>query len=89
MEFVCADASKYTLPDGPLVLFLYNPFGRPVMEVVVDRVSADLGANPRRFVILYFTPKHSDIWERVPLWKKVKAQPGIHVFDTAGAAPPK
>ena len=34
-----ADAAEYRVPDGPLVLFFYNPFGLPVMEKVAANVA--------------------------------------------------
>ncbi|MCB9676442.1 MAG: hypothetical protein H6737_15070 [Alphaproteobacteria bacterium] len=36
-EWVCADVRVAPLPDGPLVLFAYNPFGTRVMEAVLAR----------------------------------------------------
>lgn len=36
-ELVCADAARAELPSGPLVLFLYNPFGAGVWDAVLER----------------------------------------------------
>ncbi|MEZ4320501.1 MAG: class I SAM-dependent methyltransferase [Myxococcota bacterium] len=38
-EWVCADARAVELPDGPLVVFLYNPFGIEVLDAVLARIA--------------------------------------------------
>jgi SAM-dependent methyltransferase len=62
---VCADAARFPLPDGPLVLYFFNPFGRPVMKRVRDNVVASYGASPRGIVVVYHNPEHADLWEAV------------------------
>jgi SAM-dependent methyltransferase len=53
---VCADATRYVLPSGPLVLYLYNPFDAPVMAAFLARVEAALAAEPRPMVMVYLNP---------------------------------
>ena len=38
-RLVCGDALEAALPDGPMVLFLYNPFGEDVLDAVLRRCS--------------------------------------------------
>lgn len=49
------DATEFRLPDGDLVVFLYNPFGAPLVAKVVQRVEEALIRDPHRrlFVVLY------------------------------------
>jgi SAM-dependent methyltransferase len=49
------DATEFRLPDGDLVVFLYNPFGAPLVAKVVQRVEEALARDPQRrlFVVLY------------------------------------
>jgi hypothetical protein len=35
VQVICADASEFLMPDGPNVLFFYNPFPLEVMEIVL------------------------------------------------------
>lgn len=84
IEIVCADAAEFPLPDGPLLLFFYNPFWRPVMEKVVANAAASFAGNPRHFLVLYFTPRFADLWENAGFLKRVQTAPAI--FDTGPIA---
>ena len=76
------DAGDYRFADEPFVLYMYNPFGRPVMERVVDNVTATFREHPRRIVVVYFTPRHSDLWEGVKFLRRVRVKPGYHIYET-------
>jgi SAM-dependent methyltransferase len=56
LSAVCADATRYVLPSGPLVLYLYNPFDAPVMEVFLARIERALASEPRPMVMVYLNP---------------------------------
>jgi hypothetical protein len=76
------DAADYHFPDGPFVLFMYNPFVGPVMARVVANVTHAFRDRPRRIVVVYFTPNESALWDRVPFLSRVMVRPGFHVYDT-------
>ncbi len=38
------DASECALPNEPVVLFLYNPFGTPAMSTVTSNLARSLNA---------------------------------------------
>lgn len=52
VRIVQSDAAGWAPPHGPLVAFLYNPFGGPVLDGVLDR----LAAHPAPVALLYHTP---------------------------------
>jgi hypothetical protein len=84
IEILDADATQYEIPDDPLVIFLNNPFGAPVMTKVVERVAESFQRNPRRIVIIYFWPFFADLWEKAGFLKRI---PHTHaVFDTGPVA---
>ena len=56
ISIVHADALEYDLPNEPSILFLYNPFGASVMEVVAERTRASLLAGPRELIVQYLNP---------------------------------
>jgi predicted RNA methylase len=62
LEVVCHDAASYELPSGPLVIFMYNPFGPEVMREVVAHVLAALRREPRELYVLYANPFHAEPW---------------------------
>ena len=37
MRMICRDAAEFELPPGPCVVFLFNPFGAPVLRRVLNR----------------------------------------------------
>lgn len=80
IDLVCMDAAEYHLPNEPLVLFFYNPFGRLVMEKVVKNVMDSFQSNRRRMVIVYLTPEYADLWDDVSFLKRSRA--GRGVWDT-------
>jgi hypothetical protein len=66
-EIVLGDAGAYAPPSGPLLAYLYNPFGPPVLDEVVARLAAKGIAGDPVFVC-YVDPRHLaafDGWEMV------------------------
>lgn len=55
IEVRCEDARRLTVPDGPRLVFLYNPFGAEVMGHVLLRT---LGADT---LLAYVNPLHDDL----------------------------
>ena len=80
IDLVNADAAGFAIPEGPLVLFLFNPFARPVMQQVVRNVHTSYRANPRRIIVIYFTPYEADLWNGTGIFKRIEDTPAI--FDT-------
>lgn len=66
IRFECADARTLRLPDGPVVLFLYNAFGREVVESVLHNALAALRAEPRPAWFVYEQPAHRDVVDDDP-----------------------
>ena len=58
-EIVLGDAGAYKPPAGPLLAYLYNPFGPPVLDEVVERLAAKASAGDPVFVC-YVDPRHLD-----------------------------
>lgn len=70
IESVCMDAARFPLPKEPLVLYFFNPFGRPIMESVRDNVVSSYEDNPRNIVVIYHNPLHADVWDAVEFLKR-------------------
>jgi SAM-dependent methyltransferase len=54
---LCLDATDYSFPSGQLVLYLYSPFGEPVLARVVENLRQSFEREPRDVVILYVNPR--------------------------------
>jgi SAM-dependent methyltransferase len=56
LETICADATTFPFPEGPLVVFLFNPFGEAGMRQAVANLEQSLSARPRPVYVLYHNP---------------------------------
>ncbi len=69
VRVVCGDATEVELPDGPILLYLYNPFHAQVLR----RLLARLAERQTVVEILYLYPKDEAVFEEFPqfklLWK--------------------
>jgi len=71
-DLKCMDALAYDHGDEPLVLYLFDPFGREVMQEVVAKLEASLKANPREAYVVYVYPQYDDLLQNSPVLQKVK-----------------
>jgi SAM-dependent methyltransferase len=60
IEMSLGDASAFPLPDRPLVVYLFNPFGPEVMLPVLTGLERSLTETPRDCWIVYVNPVHHD-----------------------------
>jgi len=82
IEIVCADAARFPIPEGPLVLYFFNPFERPVMAEVTQNVAASFQLDPRRIVVIYYFAVHGDLWKGAGFIGEVQALEGFMIYDT-------
>ena len=63
IEVVTGDALDYELPKDRLVVFLYNPFGRPLIARLLANIEISLRENPRELYIVYYNPIWADVFD--------------------------
>ncbi len=68
----CMDALEYAYDDTPLVLFLFDPFGREILEQAVANLEQSLKASPREAYVVYVYPQYEDVFERSSVLSRVK-----------------
>jgi SAM-dependent methyltransferase len=56
IEAVCADAREFAFPDGPLLLYLFNPLPERALSEVLERLRMSLAQAPRPVWIIYHNP---------------------------------
>ena len=49
----CRDAVEFPIPDGPTLLFLFNPFGGPVLRRLLKRIGREFANRPNELDLLY------------------------------------
>jgi hypothetical protein len=77
VSMVLGDAAKYEFPEGQIVLYLFNPFGGPVIEEVARR--STLAAKDRPIRLIYMNPIHGDVWATLG-WTKLADERAYTIF---------
>jgi SAM-dependent methyltransferase len=57
LESRCADATVFPIPQGPLVLYLFNPFPEAGLRRAMANLEQDLERKPRTVYVLYHNPQ--------------------------------
>jgi hypothetical protein len=65
IELHCGDAVDLPIPQEDAMLFFYNPFGEPVMRKIARRIETSLRARPRKLVVAYRNPVHSEVFDEL------------------------
>jgi len=71
-ELRCMNAADYAFGNEPVVLFLFDPFGREVLERVIASLEASLSSTPREAYVLYICPQFEDVLQRSTALTKLK-----------------
>ena len=71
VNVILEDAAPYQFPSGPLVLYLYNPFCRPVLDQVIANLGRSLAREPRPVAVLYINHELHDALDRAPFLRRL------------------
>lgn len=74
IEVVHGDATEFRLPDGPLLVLLYNPFGALAMKVFRNRVEEAHGKQQRPIVIAYVNPAQANVLEGINGFRRIREE---------------
>jgi hypothetical protein len=58
LESLCGDATRFLYPDGPLVIYLFNPLPQPGLRQALANLGETLARHPRAAFVLYHNPQH-------------------------------
>jgi hypothetical protein len=78
VESVCADACEFELPEGPLVLYLFNPLPEAGLIQILESLEESLGRHPRPLNVLYQNPLLDHVLEESPSLKRTG---GTHQYS--------
>ena len=66
------DATKVVFPDGPLLIYMYNPFLAPVLRQVLKSLERQLRTSPRPTYIVYQnSPGYPDVMNSFPFLREI------------------
>jgi hypothetical protein len=63
LEFRLQDAREFEFPDGPVFLFLFDPFGEEIMAKVIQNILKSVKSKPRTFYVAYHFPVHQELFK--------------------------
>lgn len=70
---LCTNATEFSFPNGPFVLYMFNPFGEATMRTVLRNLQASLARQPRHVVILLLWPRAGNLVLEIPGMRMVSA----------------
>jgi SAM-dependent methyltransferase len=89
VAIVQGDATAPVLADAPcVVLFLYNPFHRPMVMKLVQHLEQEIAKNPDRVVwVVYYNPVCFDVFDASPSLRRYFAAKLDFEADEKASAP--
>jgi SAM-dependent methyltransferase len=57
------DATEFSFPEGPCLLYLFNPFAAPVVKRLIERLEAEFAGRPGLLDVIYFNPEAGELLE--------------------------
>lgn len=64
LEAVNGDATEFAYPEGPLVIYLFNPFLAPVLKKCLKQLARVLSKEPREIYLIYANPSFERLVEK-------------------------
>ena len=71
-ELHCMDVVDYDYGPEPVVLFLFDPFGRDTLRSAIANLEASLRAKPRKALVVYVYPRFEDVLQSSRVLRKVR-----------------
>jgi SAM-dependent methyltransferase len=63
VQILCQDATEFSFPEGPCLLYLFNPFAAPVVKRLIERLEADFSSRSRQLDVIYFNPEAGALFD--------------------------
>jgi SAM-dependent methyltransferase len=83
VECLNLNALDYTFPEGNLVVYFFNPFGREVMEKVLRRLSASMEQQPRDVVLVMSYPEAASVVDAMPQFQSWQQARNYYIYRNA------
>ena len=77
LESLCGDATQFDFPEGPLLIYLFNPFPEAGLRRTLTNLRESLRKNPRPAYVLY----HNPLLEPVVVECGLRKIAGTHQFS--------
>lgn len=81
IESICADATAFRLPDGPVVVYLFNPFPESGLRRMLSNALESLRLNSRPMFVIYHNPQLERLFGDDPAWQKIAGTHQYSIFQ--------
>lgn len=61
VRIVRQDATEFLFPEGACLLYLFHPFGAPVLKRLIERIEADFAGRRGMLDLIYFNPEGGEL----------------------------
>jgi len=87
LESVCADATEFSFPAEPMILYLFNPFPEAGLRRMIANLEQDLVAHPRAVYVLYHNPLLEHVLGESAALKKIGGTHQWSIFGSKALVP--
>jgi SAM-dependent methyltransferase len=84
IQTVCADATEFGFPAGPIVLFLFNPLPEVGLRKLLGNLKASLNEIPRPAYVVYANPVFEEIVASSSALARIGGAHPYSLFSNAG-----
>ena len=70
IELLCEDATRFTFPAEPTVVFLFNPLPQSSLAILLENIAASLCQLPRALYVAYANPVHETLLAQSQVLRK-------------------
>lgn len=82
LDSICADATTFPLPEGALVLYLFNPFPEFGLRRVLANLEEFLDRHPRLMYVVYHNPELASVLNETRSLIRVAGTHQYSIFAT-------
>jgi hypothetical protein len=82
LESICADATEFTFPEEPTLLYLFNPFPEAGLKRMIANLEQSLRDHPRVVFVLYHNPLLEHVLSESAALSKIG---GTHQYSIYGS----
>jgi SAM-dependent methyltransferase len=80
LESICADATSFPLPEGPILIYLFNPFPEAGLRRALENLGQSLEKSPRAAYVLYHNPQLEQIFVESARFQKIVSTHQYSIF---------
>jgi hypothetical protein len=80
IEAIVGDAGEFELPDGPLVVYVYNAFRVVILTEVAARLAGSLERAPRDLLLIYVNPVHRHVLDKLSCLAIARESEGTVIY---------